>query len=133
VLLLLLLPGGRCTKCVVLWLRSDAQGPLCWRRVAAWHSTCVSGTTNVQMCSESEQSIKACHEDCGSCVAMAFFGEDWSVQRSWDEGRSVGSSTQARTMCRVGQNQHDVYMAFLAGKSPNIRPFMVCLYGSSQP
>jgi len=38
---------------------------------------------------------------------------------------------------RVGQNQiHTVYVGiydFLAGKSPNVRPYMVHIYGSGQP
>ena len=41
-------------------------------------------------------------------------------------------------MCRVGQNHtfigiYGVFTVFLAGKSPYIRSFTVCIYGSGQP
>jgi len=39
-------------------------------------------------------------------------------------------------MHRVGQNHiyiYGVYTAFLAGKSPNVRSYMVYVYGSGQP
>jgi len=39
---------------------------------------------------------------------------------------------------KVGQNHtfigiYGVYMVFLAGKSPYIRSYTVCIYGSGQP
>ena len=41
-------------------------------------------------------------------------------------------------ICRVGQNHtfigmYGVYTVFLAGNSPYIRSFTVCIYGSGQP
>ena len=56
------------------------------------------------------------------------------------QGQSVCVCTLQSTahICRVGQNHtfidmFSVYTIFLAGKSPYIRSYTVCIYGSGQP
>ena len=41
------------------------------------------------------------------------------------------SSKSNTKIHRVGQNH--IYTVFLAGKSPNLRPYRVHIYGSGQP
>ena len=48
----------------------------------------------------------------------------------------VTLATCKRRLIRVGQNHiyiYCVYTVFLAGKSPNIRSYTVCIYNSGQP
>ena len=103
--------------------------------ICAWVHGC-------QGCKQMRVTYRGCRRHWGPTTWGSYQWRQWPAAYQTGSARTTqpwsGLRKDRKHIVRVGQNHtfigiYGVYTVFLAGKSPCIRSYMVCIYDSGQP